>query len=125
MPANHQYADAVEILPWERALVPVSGGYESNEALALAVRLAAAVDLVVRVAHVAQTRAEDEALAAQARYSDSLHHEYRGRLEELVARATLTLTRADCHRIRSTALSSGDVSRELIRRLELDRPRRA
>jgi nucleotide-binding universal stress UspA family protein len=42
-----------EALPWERALVPVSGETEVDEALALAVRLANALDLEVHVAHVA------------------------------------------------------------------------
>jgi nucleotide-binding universal stress UspA family protein len=109
-----------EALPWARALVPVSGGGESDDALVLAVRLAVAIDLTVHVAHVA-VPAENDALAAQARYSDALHHEYRDRLEELVARAIPALTRDDCRRIRSTALGTGDVGDELLRRMELDR----
>lgn len=110
-----------EVLPWERALVPLSGGSESDDALVIAVRLAAAVDLTVHVAHVTKARADADALAAQARYSDALHHEYRDRLEELVARATPMLARDDCRRVRSAALGSGDVASELIQRIELDR----
>jgi len=110
-----------EVLPWERALVPLSGGSESDEALVLAVRLATAIDLTVHVAHVAEARVEDETLAAQARYSDALHHEYRDRLDELVARAIPALTRDDCRRIRSAALGSGDIASELLKRIEIDR----
>jgi nucleotide-binding universal stress UspA family protein len=112
------YSDHV---PWERVLVPLSGGVESDDALAFAVRLGAAIDLTVHVAHVAPQRAEEDALAAQARYSDALHHEYRDRLEELVLRATPTISRDQCRRIRSAALSSGDVVQELCRRIEADR----
>lgn len=97
-------------------LVPLA-----DEALVLAVRLATAVDLTVHVAHVAEARAKDETLAVQARYSDALHHEYRDRLEELIARAIPALTRDDCRRVRSAALGSGDVADELLRRMELDR----
>lgn len=110
-----------EELPWKRALVPLSGGVESDDALPLAVRLATALDLTVHVAHVADARAGNDTLATQARYADALHHEYRNRLEELVARAVPTLTRDECRRIRSAALGSGDVAGELLRRMELDR----
>jgi nucleotide-binding universal stress UspA family protein len=108
-----------EVLPWERALVPLSGGSESDDALVLAVRLAGAIDLTVYVAHVAEAATEaTETLAAQARYSDALHHEYRSRWEELVVRA---LSRGDCRRVKHTALGSGDIASELLRRIEVDR----
>src|SRR3546814_18185619 len=45
-----------EVLPLERVLVPVSGELEGDEALALAVRLANALDLAVHVAHVTEDR---------------------------------------------------------------------
>lgn len=109
-----------EVLPWERALVPLSGGDESDAALVLAVPVATAIDLTVYVAHVAEPRGEGETLATQARYADALHHEYRDRVEELVARAIPALTREQCRRIRSTALSSGDIAGELLRRMQLD-----
>lgn len=109
-----------EVLPWTRALVPMSGGGESDEALVLAVRLAVALELTVHVAYVAEARAEGEALAAQVRYPDALHHEGRARLEELVARAVPTLARDDCRRVRSVTLGRGDVALELLGRVERD-----
>ena len=113
--------DYEEVLPWERALAPVSGGAESDEGLVLAVRLAAALELTVNVVHVAGARAEEQTLGAQTRYCDALHHEYRDRLDELVARATPMLARRDCRRVTSISLESGDVAVELLRRIERDR----
>lgn len=101
-----------EALPWERLLVPVSGGTESDRAVALSVRLAGALDLSVMVAHVTD-HARGEELGAQARYSDELHHEYAGQLEELVSRAVPSLTAEQCRRIRGLALGRGEVVDEL------------
>lgn len=112
--------DYREELPWKRVLVPVSGGGESDEALALAVGIAGALDLDVHVAHVADAALRDE-LAARTRYSDALHHEYCAQLEELVARAIATLSRDDCRRVRSIALGHGDVADELVRLMECER----
>jgi nucleotide-binding universal stress UspA family protein len=104
-----------EVLPWHRLLVPVSGGTESDQAVATSVCLAGALDLVVDVAHVTDDGASrGEALAARARYSDALHHEYGGQLEELVARAIPTLAADQRRRIRRTSLGRGDVAGELL-----------
>lgn len=107
-----------EALPWERALVPVSGEAEADEALALAVRLADALDLQVHVAHVADAEAGDEGLAAKARYADALHHEYPGQLEELVSRALPHCGPEACRRIQEIALGRGDVAAELLALIE-------
>ncbi|RPJ53322.1 MAG: universal stress protein [Acidobacteria bacterium] len=110
-----------EALPWERALVPVSGEAEADEALALAVRLADALDLQVHVAHVADSKAGDEGLAAKARYADALHHEYPGQLEELVSRALPHCGPGACRRIQEIALGQGDVAAELLALIERKR----
>jgi nucleotide-binding universal stress UspA family protein len=107
-----------EALPWERALVPVSGEAESDEALALAVRLAGALDLEVHVAHVADSEAGEEGLAARARYADALHHEYPGQLEELISRGLPHCSPEECRRIRDVALCRGDVAAELLALIE-------
>jgi len=108
LPPNYR-----EALPWERVLVPVSGESEADEALALAVRLACALDLEVQVAHVADGEGGDEGLAARARYADALHHEYAGQLEGLVRRGLAQCRPEDSGRIKDVALCRGDVAAEL------------
>lgn len=108
----------LETLPWERALVPVSGETEVDEALALAVRLANALDLEVHVAHVSDSDVGDESLSARARYADALHHEYSGQLEEFVSRALPQCAPEECRRIVDIALCHGDVVTELLKVIE-------
>jgi nucleotide-binding universal stress UspA family protein len=107
-----------EAVPWERALVPVSGEVEADEALLLAVRLANAVDLEVHVAHVADPDGGDEGLAARARYADALHHEYPRQLEEFVSRAVPQCAPEECRRIKEIALCHGDVAAEVLRMMD-------
>jgi nucleotide-binding universal stress UspA family protein len=107
-----------EALPWERVLVPVSGETEADEALALAMRLAQALDLSVHVAHVAAPDASDESLAARSRYADALHHEYPRQLEELVSRALPCGAPEERRRIADIALCCGDVATELLGLIE-------
>lgn len=103
-----------EVLPWQRLLVAVSGGTESDSAIALAVHLAAALDLAVIVAHVSDGDVGDEELDPRTRYADELHHEYPGQLEELVSRAVPSQP-ADLRRcIRRIALERGQVAGGLL-----------
>lgn len=110
-----------EVLPWERMLVPISGEPESDEALALAVRLANALDLDVHVAHVADADTGDEGLAARARYADALHHEYPRQLEEFVARALPHCGPVESRCIADVALCHGDIAAELLGLIERKR----
>jgi nucleotide-binding universal stress UspA family protein len=103
-----------QVLPWERLVVPVSGALACDDAVAVAVRLACALDLTVKVVHVANPSSRDEGLEARARYSDALHHEYSGQLDELVRRAIALLGAKERRRIESVALSSGDVLARLV-----------
>jgi nucleotide-binding universal stress UspA family protein len=107
-----------EALPWERVLVPVSGEPEADDALALGVHLADALDLEVHVAHVADADTGDEGLAARARYADALHHEYPRQLEELVTRALPQCSPSECRRVTDLALCHGDVAAELLELIE-------
>jgi nucleotide-binding universal stress UspA family protein len=107
-----------EVLPWTRVLVPVSGEVAADEALALAVRLADALDLSVHVAHVAETGTNGEGLAARARYADALHHEYSAQLEELVDRALPHRPASERRRIEEIVLCRGDASAELATLIE-------
>lgn len=107
-----------ERLPWERALVPVSGEAAADEALTLSVHLANALDIKVHVAHGAGDEAGEEGLAAAARYADAPHHEYRSRLEELVSRALPPCTPEECRCIEDAALCRGDVAEELLKLMD-------
>lgn len=109
-----------EALPWQRALVPVSGEIEADEALALAMRLANALALEVHVAHVADADG-DESLEARARYADALHHEYPQQLEELVRRALPHCAPEECRPIADIVLCHGDVAAELRSLIERKR----
>lgn len=113
LPPNYR-----EALPWERALVPLSGETGVDEALALAVRLADGLDLQVHVVHVADSDAGIESLSARARYADALHHEYPGQLDEFVSRALPQCAPEECRRIVDIALCHGDVVTELLKLIE-------
>ncbi len=102
-------------LPWKRLVVPVSGGPESDRAVALSVRLAEALDLSVQVAHVAgEGGREAEPHGAPAQYFDQLHHECAGQLEELVTRAVTTVSTAQRGCIQGLSLRRGQVVAELL-----------
>jgi nucleotide-binding universal stress UspA family protein len=103
-----------EQLPWRRVLVPVTGGSATNEALAQGIDLANALDLEVHVAHVANN-VGGEGLASRARYADTLHHEYQGRLEELITRAIPHCPAGAAQCIADLALCRGDIVEELLR----------
>ena len=90
-------------------MVPVA----CEDALALAAQLASALDVSVNVVHVANPSTTDEGLDVRARYSDALHHEYPGQLDELVMRALPLLPIKERHRIESVYLRSGDVLERL------------
>jgi nucleotide-binding universal stress UspA family protein len=107
-----------EQLPWERALVPVSGEAETDEALTLTVRLANVLDLEVHVAHVTGDEPGAQDLAAAARYADAPHHEFRSRLVELVSRTLPPGASHECRCIKDVALTRGDVAGELLRMIK-------
>jgi nucleotide-binding universal stress UspA family protein len=111
----------VEALPWRHALVPLSGEAQADESLSLAVRLANALDLEVHVAHVADSDAGEDGLAAAARYADAPHHEYPHRLDELVSRALPQCTPEECRRIEDVVLCRGDIAAELLKLIDRKR----
>lgn len=113
IPSNYE-----EVLPWERMLVPVSGEVASDDALALAVRLASALDLCVDVVHVADPDPRDDPLAPRLRYADALHHEYSARLEEIVTRALSSVPPEEARRVREFALRRGATVGALLETVE-------
>jgi nucleotide-binding universal stress UspA family protein len=102
-----------EDLPWRSALVPLSGELGPDDALTLALRLATALDLSVTVAHV-MADGERSAALVDRPYADELHHEYAGRLNELIDRACPLCSAADRARIEEFVLGHGDVAAELM-----------
>src|SRR5690606_6521572 len=88
------------------------GEVQTDDALALAVRVAVALDMEVHAAHVADP--QDGHLEASTRYADAIHHEYPSQLDEFVRRALPNCPPADCSRIVELALCTGDTADELL-----------
>ncbi len=107
-----------ERLPWTRALVPISGEFEADAALGVAVRLANAVGFAVEVAHVVGAGGEPAGLAAEARYADAPYHEYPHRLHELVSRLLPECGPDECECIENVLLCRGDPGEELFTLIE-------
>lgn len=107
-----------EALPWQSVLVAVSGGRESEGALAFAIELAQTFELGLNVVHVVD--GGREGLAARMRYSDASHHEFPAQLDELLERRLL----ACCcpHRLEQLTLGHGEASTELVKLVHIDRP---
>ncbi len=102
-----------ESLPWKTLLVPTSGEAAGDQAVALAARLAAALDIKARVAHVTDGEATDSGIEGLARYADAVHHEYPRQLEEFVTRALPHCSHEERSCIESISLCRGDVIAEL------------
>jgi len=112
LPPNYK-----ESLPWRSALVPLSGEVGTDESLAVALKLAGALDLSVTVAHVAT--AEDASSPPGAPlYPDASYHEYPHLLNELVERACPLCTAEERRRIEDFCLLHGDVAEELLALIE-------
>lgn len=117
LPAAYEH-----VQPWHRLLVPASGGTESDRAIAVSVQLARELDLAVYVAHVSgDDLISDDELCARARYSDALHHEYAGQLEEVVTRSVAALDEDKCRCIRGLIVEQGEVAAELLHVVRRDR----
>ena len=107
-----------ERLPWTTALVPISGEARADEALAVAVGLGNELGLELTVAHVMGAGDKDMGLVAEMRYADAAHHEYAGRLDELVERALSHCDRREARCIRNVTLRRGDVATVLLEVIE-------
>lgn len=107
-----------ERLPWKRVLVPTSGDRATNEAVSRTIPIADALGLAVHIVHVTNANAGEHGLASTARYADTLHHEYRGRLEGLVSRALPQCPQGEARCIEDLALCRGDVAAELLKLID-------
>jgi nucleotide-binding universal stress UspA family protein len=101
-----------ESLPWRLALVPISGDPATDASLTLALRLAQALDLVVTIAHVADSARLGGGEAGTGPY-DEAHHEYPQMLNEFVARACPLCSAEERLHITGFHLCRGDVAQEL------------
>ncbi|MGQ9424333.1 universal stress protein [Gilvimarinus sp. F26214L] len=103
-----------EKLPWRSLLVPISGEVEADQVLTLAIRLAQPLGLAVHVAHVVD--GGDYGYLAETEYADSPYHEYAGRLEAMVNRASMQCSPAECRcLVEDVALCRGDIAEELVK----------
>jgi nucleotide-binding universal stress UspA family protein len=91
--------------------VPVSGEVETDQALILALQLAAALDFDVTIAHVVP---DTQAGQAAVSCGDAAHHDYAETLNEIVARACPLCGPAERQRIKDLQVYRGDVARKLL-----------
>lgn len=112
-----------ESLPWESMLAAASGDAAADQALDAAVRLASALRLKVTVVHSEDGPAAVARAPLGACYADAPHHEYPGRLEQMVERGLTSCSREEAHCIDEVVLSRGDAALALleqVRRLHSD-----
>ncbi|MCW8196335.1 universal stress protein [Proteobacteria bacterium 005FR1] len=109
----------VERLPMRSALVPVSGEQETDEALGLAVQVADCLQLRLNVAHVVSPDIGEADYTSELQYSDAAHHEFAGRLHDLLLRASHRCSPEDIDRVvENVCLCRGKVLDELLRMAE-------
>jgi nucleotide-binding universal stress UspA family protein len=112
----------VERLPWQRALMPVSGEAEADEVLTFAVHFVNALGIKLDIAHVAEAAEPAEVgLGAEAQYADAAHHEYPARLDALIRRGLPQCTPEECRCIEDVSLCRGDIAVELLKQIEQKR----
>lgn len=102
-----------EVLPWTSMLAAASGEMAADEALEAAAQLAAALQLKVTVVY-----AEDGPGAAGSMplgvYADAAHHEYPGRIAEMVERGLTRCTPEECECVDRVLLRRGDPAAVLL-----------
>lgn len=100
-------------LPWRSMLVAASGEAAADDALATAVRLAAALRLHVTVLHI-DTADSRRTVPPMSGYADELHHEVPGRMQDLVSRGLIRCTAEQARCISEVELRSGDVASTIL-----------
>lgn len=105
-----------EALPWKSMLVAASGEAAADEALRAAARLAAALALKVTALH-AENGPAPAGTAPLGAYADAPHHEYGGRLDEMVERGIAHCTRNEAQCVDQVVLRRGDAASVLLEHL--------
>ncbi len=95
-----------ERLPWTSMLAAASGELVADQALEAAARLAAALGLRITVVH------SDEGTLAP--YTDTMHHEYPCRIDELVRRGLAACATEECRTVEQALLRQGDPAAVLL-----------
>lgn len=103
-----------ESLPWTSMLAAASGEVASDQALASAARLAAALRLKVTVVHTEGGPAGACPPPLGTSYADAPHHEYPRRLDQLVERGLAPCTSEEAHCVERVILGRGDPVRVLL-----------
>lgn len=104
-----------ERLPWRSVLVPMSGETRTDAALALALKLAHALDMRVLIAHVLDSEPDQAHLGRLARYQDAAHHELREQFDEMIARSCPMCDAAERATISDVLLCRGEAAEEFVR----------
>jgi nucleotide-binding universal stress UspA family protein len=103
-----------ESLPWHSMLVAASGEPAADQALTVAVGLAARLQLRVSAVYVEDTHATAGRLAA---YADAPQHEVPRRLEDMIRRAIAGSSPEECRCVEEVRMRRGEAARELLAEL--------
>jgi nucleotide-binding universal stress UspA family protein len=109
-----------EVLPWRSMLVASDGQPAADEAVVMALRFGALLDVKMTVVHVIVEHGPTAGVLGQ--YADAPQHEMVGRVEQIVRRALVELSPAERRSIQAPLeLRVGDPGPELL--AEVDRHR--
>jgi nucleotide-binding universal stress UspA family protein len=102
-----------ERLPWTSMLAAASGDKAADHALEAATQLASMLGLKVTVVHAEDGQGTMRSTLLGA-YADAAHHEYPGRMQEMVERGVASCTSEECHCIKQVMLRRGDPAAVLL-----------
>ena len=102
-----------EVLPWTSMLAAASGEIAADQALEAATRLAAALKLMVTVVHAVDGPVAAGAMPLGA-FADAAHHEYPGRLRQMVERGLGHCTPEEGSCVNQAVIGRGDPSAVLL-----------
>lgn len=102
-----------EVIPWTSMLAAASGEMAADQALEAVTQLAAALRIKVTVVHAEDGPEAGYGLPLGA-YADAAHHEYPGRIEEMVERGLSGCTSEECYSVDQVLLRRGEPAKVLL-----------
>lgn len=107
-----------EVLPWTSMLTAASGEMAADKALEAATHLAAALKLPVTLVHAVDGPVAAGAMPLGA-YADAAHHEYPGRLRQMVERGLGHCTPEEGSCVNQALIGRGDPAAVLLEQVTL------
>lgn len=107
-----------EMLPWTSMLAAASGEMAADKALEAATHLAAALKLTVTLVHAVDGPVAASAMPLGA-YADAAHHEYPGRLRQMIERGLGRCTPEEGSCVNQALIGRGDPAAVLLEQVTL------